>query len=358
LRKQQHPCALLPLEEPLLTCLPSAAAINKTKMSPPRYIMCQKLVRAAAEKEAETAAASILVEMSLDAKASASASTLWSGPGAVAKATGSIATTIPNSIVKDAPLAAEAVEAAEAASSFGGVRALCAAAKLVRSTLRFVSLRVLHEEARQEDDALVEAVVPAVPELEPAGGDAYKHRHSWRRRRNVSVIVVVASTTEEEARAKNVPGPATGDVAHKYRHSWRRRKVPGNMVAASGDDAPTTEETCGGASSTERHTRAVRVSVVVAGVIVGDCEAALVTDNSVDEDNHVDALSPEAPDHVVPAAAGEAVVPPTLPVVESNREGWQERQKRRGRGERYAAILAAVRSPPRRRHGGAARRRA
>ena len=87
--------------------------------------------------------------------------------------------------------------AAEAASSFGGVRALCAAAKLVRSTLRFVSLRVLHEEARQEDDALVEAVSPAGPEPEPAGSDAYKHRHSWRRRRSVPVVVVVASTTEE-----------------------------------------------------------------------------------------------------------------------------------------------------------------
>jgi hypothetical protein len=322
-------------------------------MSPPRYIMCKELIRTAAEKEAEAeaeAAASILVKMSLDASSGAVAT-------ATSAAAAPITTKMPDSIVKDAQLSA-------AASSSGkSIRALCAAAKLVHSaTLRFARVRPFHFAAnggcrRQEDGALVEdlvlqpkkagvapqpdvGVVPAVPEPEPEPARReYKDRHSWRRRRNVPAVV-------DEARDENVPEPAGGDapacLVYKYRHSWRRRKVP-IVVAGGGDDEkePTTAVALGAVRSVERP-RLARVSVVVAGDVAGICEATVA------------ASSPEAPQpDLVPAAECNAMAPPTtLPVVEPIREGWQDRQKRRGRGERYAAIIAEVLLTSRRRHGG------
>ena len=103
--------------------------------------MCKKLMRTAAEKEAD-AAASILVVMSTNASASQS----WSG----AEATAPITTKMPDIIAKDEPLAA-------VAASSGKIRALCAVAKLVHSTVHLVSLSVrLNEEL-------------AVPQLEILG---------------------------------------------------------------------------------------------------------------------------------------------------------------------------------------------
>jgi hypothetical protein len=387
--------------------------------------MCKKLMRTVAEAEAD-AAASILVEISTNAS---SKSTSW--PGAVGTAMAPITTKMPEIVAKDEPLAA-------AAESSGKIRALCAVAKLVHSTVHLVSLRVRHNEAygglRQADDALVEGlavpqpesldatpqpdavVAPVVPE--PAGGDVYKHRHSWRRRRSAAVIaaasddapvaeggalaenalepagdvykhrhswrrrsvpVVVAasedaSVTEEGDLAESVQEPA-GDV-YKHRHSWRRRSAP--VVVAATDDAPVTEEGARAENGPEaasdvykhRHSwrrrsapvvvavtddapatevasvvrstgrpRAPRIRVVVAGSVVGVCVAALVTNESVDEnddDHHADL--------------------PTLHVAESTREGWQERRQRRGRGERYAAFMTAALTTTRRRHGGGRRR--
>jgi hypothetical protein len=338
-------------------------------MSPPRYIMCKKLIRTAAEAEAEKAA-SILVEVSTKASVSRSGA-------AVATVTVPITTKMPEITAKDEPLAA----AAAAAASSGKIRALCAAAKLVHSTLHFVSLRVPHKEVKgglRQGDALIEKLLsqpesfgvapqpeavaaPAAPE---SGCSAYKYRHSWRRRRHVPVVVAAsddAPCTEEKTRVENVSEPAAGDVppcyVYKYRHSWRRRKVP--VVIAGGDGAPVTDEARGAVRSTGRR-RAARVSVVVAGTKIGICEAAFVPDDSVDDDDDDDHIGGDVPppvevdfsasvsaEHVegaissspgVVAAAHEEVA-----VVESIREGWQDRQQRRGRGARYAAYLAALR---------------
>jgi hypothetical protein len=264
---------------------------------------------------------------------------------------------------------------------------------LVRSTtLRFAGLRPFHyggrrhvEEEEEDDAALVEgpgavAVPAAVPE---PNCSAYKHRHSWRRRQHNNVPTVV-----EEARVENLPEPepARGDVpagccaAYKYRHSWRRRIVVQAVVGAagsSGEDAPVTteEEDRGGAvrsagrSAWRQPCAATRVRVVVAGAFVGVCEAARVVAESISLDNGDDDAVPSLGEvkHVtvavpplleaadtgrVAVAAREDMVPPPRLVVEPVREGWQERQKRRGRGERYAAILG------RRSGGGGKHRRA
>jgi hypothetical protein len=352
-------------------------------MSPHRYIMCKELIRTAAEAKAEkAAAASILVDMSMN-----TASESASCPGAaVAKATATVTTktTMPDSIDPDK-----------------SIRALCAAARLVRSTtLRFAGLRPFHYGGRrhvEEEDAaaaaLVEgpesvAVLAAVSE---PNCSAYKHRHSWRRRRLNNVPTVV-----EEARVENVPepGPARGDApagccaAYKYRHSWRRRRriAVRAVVGAAGssdEDAPVTteeKEDRGGAvrSAGRQPCAATRVRVVVAGAFVGVCEAARVVAESSSFDNGDDDEVPslvqvehvtvavlpllEAPDTGrVAVAAREDMVPPPRLVVEPIREGWQERQKRRGRGERYAAILAAVLPTQRRQRrsgGGGIHRRA
>jgi hypothetical protein len=338
--------------------------------------MCKELIRTAAEKEPEAekaAAASILVEMSMN---TASASASASCPGAaVAKATEPITTKT------------KVLDSIDPETS---IRALCAAARLFRSTtLRFAGLRPFHDGGRrhveeEHDAALVEEseafAVPAAVS-EPACA-AYKHRHSWRRRQHNNVPTVV-----EEA-----PEPARGDApagccaAYKYRHSWRRRRIAVRAVVgaagSSDEDAPVTteEEDRGGAvrSAGRRPRAAMRVRVVVAGAFVGVCEAAPVVAESSSLDNGDDDAVPSLVqvEHVTVAvpplleaadagrlavAAREDMVPPPRLVVEPIREGWQERQKRRGRGERYAAILAAVLPTQRRRRrsgGGGKQRRA
>jgi hypothetical protein len=296
------PCALPPLEEPTCFTCSTALLLLTTTMSPPRYMMCKESVRAAAEK---AAAAAILIELS---KTSSTASTP-SGPGAVATAAAQ-AKTMPDITNKDA--------------SCVKMRALCAAANLVNSTLRLLSLRAFHSEAkvgRQEDDILVEERVVPQPESagvvpqpdvavapsavavrddnnvaapvvaanvpEPAGGVApacYAYRHSWRRRK---VPVVVAGGDEAApVVVANIPEPV-GDVpaCYAYRHScWRRCKVPAVVVVAAGGEeaAPVTSEAPAG-RSTER--RDVRVRIVVAGAVVGIREAAPVAaENPLNDD--------------------------------------------------------------------------
>jgi hypothetical protein len=375
--------------------------------------MCKELIRTAAEAEAEAekaAAASVLVGMSR--RTASSTSTRPGGPITT--------TTKPTEgVAKDAPRAE-----AEAAS-FGKLWALCAAANLVRSTTRrIVSLGAFHGQEARQEDALVE--VKEKPVLEPpesAGEhcavcgeatapapaaaaatavddapacDAYKYRHSWRRRK-APVIVVAGRSNAPKLEHSSAPEPV-GDVLDSYafRHSWRRRrKVPSVVVVpASGvDDAAVTEATGGVVRSTGRRFRSARISVVVAGAFLGVCEAALVADNSVDEDDDdhradsastssdpnaaasaapvlgkqpvavavpssLSSSSLEASDHLTAAACKEVVQPALRVFAESTREGWQERQRRRGRGERYAAFMAAaLMSTPRRRHGGEGGRR-
>jgi hypothetical protein len=356
-------------------------------------MMCKELVWTAAEK---AAAASSLIELS-------NAASTPSGPGAVATAASASATAqakmMPGIIAKEA--------------SCGKLRALCAAANLVNSTLRLLSLRAYDTEAvgaRQEDAERVpqqelvgpqpdfvvaraavagrdgDAAAPVVAENVPVpGGDAlagYAYRHSWqRRRRNVRVVAPAAVAGRDD--------DAAAPAGYAYRHSWRRRRNVPVVVAASNvdNDAPVTSEARGAVLSTGR--RAARIRIVVAGAVVGICEAAPVAaEKSLEDDDdndlptleEVDAsssppsstaplgppgalwtskkhvavsVSPEAPDLVV--ADGHLsrqelwdMVQPML--VQYTTERWQERLRRRGRGANYAAVMAAV-MPQRRRRG-------
>jgi hypothetical protein len=371
--------------------------------------MCKELMRAAAEK---AAAASILIELSTVSTAS--------GPGAVATtaAASAMATaqakSMPDSTAKDTQ------------ASCGKMRALCAAANLVNSTLRLLSLRAFrNSEAeaeakggrRPEDDTLVvqervpqpesvgvtpqpEAVVsPAAVAVRDDDDDAaaaaaaaaaapvvvpacYAYRHSWRRRK----VPAVAAGGEEIAPVvvANVPEPA-GDVpaCYAYRHSWQRRRKAPVVVAGDEDAAPVTS-----AAPVVRSTelRAARVRIVVAGAVVGICEAApVVVENSTEvgscscssftssiadaadtatvgtpnavgtSQRHVAvAVSPESPElaagheheHSSPQVLRDEILPR---LVEAIRGGWRGRPQRPNRGRRYAAALAALLPAPRRR---------
>jgi hypothetical protein len=372
-------------------------------------MMCKELVRTAAEKEA---AAAILVELAKSTPSSP-ASTV-SGPSAVAAAT-----------MATAPAKTTTDSAAKEASC-GKMRALCSAVNLVNSTLRLLSLRACYSEAtvgrRQEDDTLVvgERVQPqpesvgvapqpcdvdAAPVVvanvpEPAGDvpACYAYRHSWqRRRRNVPVVADgdddYAAAAVAQA-AVMVPEPAgDGPACYEYRHSWRRRRnVP--VVARGGDDddddnaAPVTSE-AGAVRSTGGRT--ARIRVVVAGVVVGTCEAVVgpckaapvAAENSLDQDEdlppleEVDASSSSSTSPLACSSASWTSKKPVavavssdepeqelvkdlcwqeyrdvhLPMIEeARRVGWQERLRRPGRGALYAAAMEAMQ--PQRRGGG------
>jgi hypothetical protein len=361
---------LPPLEEP--TCLLAANCFiavnnnnNNENMSPAHYMMCKGLVRTAAEKAAAAAAASSLIELS-------NAASTPSGPGAVAAATAKTpaqAKTMPDITAKEA--------------SCGKLRALCAAANLVNSTLRLLSLRAFDSEAvgACQKDAPVEEDVPQ-QELVGPQPDVVISR------------VAVAGRDGDDAAPVTVENvPETGGDApagYAYRHSWRRRRNVPVVVAASDDnnDAPVTSEARGAVRSTGR--RAARIRIVVAGAVVGICEAAPVfAENSLEVDDDDDlppmeevdassssfssstaplgppdalwtskkhvavAVSPEAPDlviadgHLSPQELWDMVQPM---LVQHITERWHERLRRRGRGANYAAVMAAV-MPQRRRRG-------
>jgi hypothetical protein len=307
--RNQHPRALPPLEEPSCCTCSTALLLLTTTMSPPHYMMCKELMRAAAEK---AAAASILIELSTVSTAS--------GPGTVATTAAesamstSQAKTMPDSIAKDTH------------ASCGNMRALCAAASLVRSTLRLLSLRAFrnseaeaHGGRRQEDDTLVvgrrvvpqpasvgvtpqpEAVVaPAAVAVRDDDDDAaapvgdenmpdpasdnpacYAYRHSWRRR-NIPVVVAAGGEEAAPVVVASIPEPA-GDVpaCYAFRHSWQRRRKASVVVAAGDEDAAPVKSEASVVRSTER--RAVRVRIWVAGAVVGICLAApVVVENSTE----------------------------------------------------------------------------
>jgi hypothetical protein len=368
-------------------------------------MMCKELVRTAAEKEA---AASILVELA-NSTPSSTASTV-SGPSAVAAATMATAQ------------AKATTDSAAKEASCGKMRALCSAVNLVNSTLRLLSLRACYSEAsvgrRQEDDILVveERVQPQLESVgvvqqpydvdaapvvvanvpEPAGDvpACYAYRHSWRRRRNVPVVADgdddYAAAAVAQA-AVMVPEPAgDGPACYAYRHSWRRRRnVP--VVARGGDDdnaAPVTSE-AGAVRSTGG--RAARIRVVVAGAVVGTCEAAVgsckaapvAAENPLEDDEDLPPLeevdassssstfplpcsnaswtskkpvavavsSDESEQELVKDLCWQEYRDVHLPMIEeARRVGWQERLRRPGRGALYAAAMEAMQ--PQRRGGG------
>ena len=162
---------------------------------------------------------------------------------------------------------------------------------------------------------------------------------------------------------ENVPEPAGDSPAcYAYRHSWRRRKVP---VVAGGDGAPATE------ARAVPSTRGAGINVA-APAVENSLEDAddlpplvEVDDSSSSSSTALTAVAADTATLYSMNALGSSkedaavTVSPDAPELEpgylhlsaqefvdtiqpSIRDGWHERQQRRGRGGRYAAIMAAV----------------